>query len=91
MNNLKGIKPGDDVHVITEYGDCDTYMFLAKVKHAVLAAPFQCGKEEIKDALDAMIYDTMAGMGAEVNVFPAKMCFADVKDAAAAIEEMREC
>ncbi len=90
MNNLKGIKPGDDVHVITEDGECNTYMFLAKVKHAVLATPFPWGKEEIKDALDAMIYDTAAGKGAAVNVYPAKMCFADVKDAAAAIEEMRE-
>lgn len=89
MNNLKGIKPGDEVHVIDEDGNCDTYMFLAKVKHAVIASCFLYGKEEITDTLDSLIYDTDRDMGTDLCVFPAKRCFTNANDAAAAIEEAR--
>lgn len=91
MNNLKGIKPGDDVHIIDENGNCDTYMFLAKVKHAVIASCFLYGKEDIADTLDSLIYYTDRDMGTDLYVFPAKMCFANANDAAAAIEEARAC
>lgn len=91
MNNLKGIKPGDEVHVIDEDGNRDTYMFLAKVKHAVIASCFLYGKEEITDTLDSLIYDTDCDMNTDLYVFPAKRCFAKANDAAAAIEEARTC
>lgn len=87
MNNLKGIKPGDEVHVIDEDGNRDTYMFLAKVKHAVIASCFLHGKEEITDTLDSLIYDTDCDIGTDLYVFLAKRCFANAIDAAAAIKE----
>ncbi len=89
MNNLKGIKPGDEVHVIDEDGNRYTYMFLAKVKHAVIASCFLYGKEEIADTLDSLIYDTDRDMRTDLYVFPASRCFANANDAAAAIEEAR--
>lgn len=91
MTNLKGIKPGDEVHVIDEDGNLDTYMFLAKVKHAVIASCFLYGKENIADTLDSLIYDTDCNVGTDLYVFPASRCFANANDALAAIEEARTC